>query len=110
MGNKNSYDIFYIIYLMDIYADIKNGVLNEIDYLTDKNSPLVLGNEYKHQLDDVDDDLKKMVEKDVEEALNDDITLFSNFQKRELLRKKFYEELGITYKTLMEYFPDIRFF
>ena len=111
MDKNKGYEIFHVIHLIEVYADIKNGIFkSEEDYLTDENSILVLGNEYYHQFDDISEELIEMVEKDIEEAMEDDFSLGSGFKKREELRKKFYKELGFDYKPLTEFLPDIRFF
>ena len=105
-----SKDIFDVLHLLELYSDLKSGnVKNMEDYALDEKSFLCISNEYKHQLDGVDEGIINMVNEDVDDMVEEDY-IHTPFELRELCKQKLYKELGIEYKTIMDFCPDVHFY
>lgn len=64
---------------------------------------------YKAQMTEIPSDIRKMVEKDIEEFPTDS-KYSTRFEFVDEKRKEFYGEFGYTYIPLKDFFPDLRLF
>lgn len=108
--NPQVRDLGDILYLIEIFSDLKaknyERLNNPDNYVLDENSLYFKYQEYKNQLEGVCPKwMLDMVETDLDEELGYGVD--NCFMRRDILKKEYLAQLGIEYKTIQEFIPEI---